>query len=144
MTIRGQQLVFYERGKGVTAKASVEAMVGVKIKLDAKIDVADIFLIEASAEAFAGAMAKAEVEFNATVDGVKFKVGAEAFAGARVKGEASLSVRMCGYDIVKGTAKGSLSAGVGASFSLEFVSSAFGGSKLGIEADVTLGVGAVG
>lgn len=134
----------YERGKGVTAKAGVEAMVGVKIKLDAKIDVADIFLIEASAEAFAGAMAKAEVEFNATIDGVKFKLAAEAFAGARIKGEASLSVRMCGYDIVKGTAKGSLSAGVGASFSLEFESSAFGGSKLGIEADVTLGVGAGG
>jgi hypothetical protein len=134
----------YERGKGVTVKGSVEAMVGVKIKLDANIDVADIFLIEASAEAFAGAMASAEVEFVATVDGVKLDIKAEAFAGARIKGEASLSLRMCGYDIIKGTAKGSLSVGVGASFALEFESSAFGGSKLGIEADVTVGVGAGG
>jgi len=131
----------YEKGKGVTVKGSVEAMVGVKIKVDANIDVADIFLIEASAEAFAGAMATAEVEFSATVDGVKLELKAEAFAGARIKGEASLSLRMCGYDIIKGTAKGSLSVGVGASFALEFESSAFGGSKLGIEADVTVGVG---
>jgi len=133
-----------ERGKGVEVKASVEAMIGVKIKVDAKIDVADIFLIEASAEAFAGAMASADVEFSATVDGVKLGLKAEAFAGARIKGEASLSLRMCGYDIIKGTAKGSLSAGVGASFSLEFESSAFGGSKLGIEADLTVGLGAGG
>jgi len=131
----------YEKGKGVTVKGSVEAMVGVKIKVDANIDVADIFLIEASAEAFAGAMASAEVEFSATVDGVKLELKAEAFAGARIKGEASLSLRMCGYDIIKGTAKGSLSVGVGASFALEFESSVFGGSKLGIEADVTVGVG---
>ncbi|MGJ7610809.1 MULTISPECIES: hypothetical protein [unclassified Variovorax] len=134
----------YVKGKGVEVKASVEAMVGVKIKVQANIDVADIFLIEASAEAFAGAMASAEVEFVATVDGVKLDIKAEAFAGARIKGEASLSLRMCGYDIIKGTAKGSLSVGVGASFGLEFESSAFGGSKLGIEADVTVGVGAGG
>lgn len=141
-SIEGQAT--YERGKGVEVKGSVEAMVGVKIKVDANIDVADIFLIEASAEAFAGAMASAEVEFIATVDGVKFKLEAEAFAGARIKGEASLSLRMCGYDIIKGTAKGSLSAGVGASFSMEFESSAFGGSKLGIETELTVGVGAGG
>jgi hypothetical protein len=134
----------YERGKGVEVKASVEAMIGVKIKVDAKIDVADIFLIEASAEAFAGAMATAQVEFSATVDGVKLELKAEAFAGARIKGEASLSLRMCGYDIIKGTAKGSLSAGVGASFALEFESTAFGGSKLGIEAGLTVGVGGSG
>lgn len=144
MSLEGSAEATYEKGKGISAKAEVEAMIGIKIKVDANIDVADIFLIEASAEAFAGAMASAGVEFSATVDGVKFELKAEAFAGARIKGEASLSLRMCGYDIIKGTAKGSLSAGVGASFSLEFESTAFGGSKLGIEADLTVGVGAGG
>jgi hypothetical protein len=99
--------------RGVELTGSVEAMIGVKIKVEANIDVADIFLIEASAEAFAGAMAKAEVEIKATIDGVAFKLEAEAFAGAKIKGKAGLKLRMCGYDIIKGEAEGYLFAGIG-------------------------------
>ncbi len=129
------------RGRGVQVTGKVEAMVGIKIKMEANIDVADIFLIEASAEAFAGAMAKAECEFKATVDGVTFKLEAEAFAGAMIKGKAAMTMRMCGYDIIKGEVEGSLTAGIGANFKLEVESSAFEGTKVAIEAGVTVGIG---
>ena len=131
----------YGVGRGVELKGSVEAMIGVKIKLDATIDVADIFLIEASAEAFAGAMAKAEVEFKATINGVSFKIEAEAFAGARIKGKAGMTLRMFGYDIIKGEVEGFLAVGVGANFKLAFESSTFGGTKLEIGAGLVVGVG---
>ncbi len=131
-------------GRGGQLKASVDAMIGVRIKAEAEIDVADVFLLEASAEAFAGALARGEVELTGTVDGVTLKLEAEVFAGAKVEGKAALTLRMCGYDIIKGEAKGSLSVGVGASFKLEFESSVFGGTKLGIEAGATVGVGGSG
>ena len=131
-------------GRGVQVKGSVEAMVGVKIKLDASVDVADIFLIEASAEAFAGALASAEVEVSATVDGIAVKLAAEAFAGARIKGKAGLTLKMFGYEIIKGEAEGFLAAGIGANFKLEFSASAFGGAKFAIGAGLVVGVGAGG
>ncbi len=131
----------YGVGRGLEAKGSIEAMIGIKIKCDATIDVADIFLIEASAEAFAGAMAKAEVEFKATINGVSFKLEAEAFAGARIKGKAAMTLRMFGYDIIKGEAEGFLAAGVGANFKLAFESSTFGGTKLEIGAGLVVGLG---
>ncbi len=134
----------WSRFKGVEVKGSVEAMIGVKIKAEAKLDVADIFLLEASAEAFAGAMAKGEVEIIARVDGVAVKLEAEAFAGAKIKGKAGMSLKVCGYDIIKGEAEGYLSAGIGASFKLEMEASAFGGAKIGIEAGATVGLGAGG
>lgn len=143
-SIKGEGQASWGAGRGVELKGSVEAMVGIKIKAEANIDVADLFLIEASAEAFAGAMASAEVEVRATIDGVAVKLGAEAFAGAKIKGKAGLTLRMCGYDIIKGEAEGFLAAGVGANFKLEFEASAFGGAKLGIGAGVILGVGAGG
>ncbi len=129
-------------GSGVTLKGSVEAEIGIKLTAGAKLDCADIFLCEASAEAFAGAMAKCEVEITATVNGVKAKVGAEAFAGARLSGKASMTLKIQGYEIVGAEATGSLTAGIGAKFGLEFQSSVFGDSSLTIEAGTTFGVGA--
>ena len=129
-------------GKGVSVKGSVEAMIGIQVKAEANLDIADIFLVEASAEAFAGAMAKAEVEITATIDGVAFKLEAEAFAGARIKGKAGLTLRMCGYDIIKGEASGYLSAGAGAEFKLEVAASAFAGTSVEMGAGLTLGIGA--
>lgn len=128
-------------GAGFSAKASVEAMIGIQIKADANLDVGDIFLIEASAEAFAGAMAKAEVEVTATIDGVAFKLSAEAFAGAKIKGKAGMTLRMCGYDIIKGEAEAYLSAGVGAEFKFEFSASTFDGVSVEMGAGLTVGLG---
>lgn len=129
-------------GQGIHGEASVDAMIGVKITAKAELDAADIFLAELSAEAFAGALANAKVEFTATVGHLSFGIEAEAFAGARITGTAAMTFRVAGYDIIKGEAKGSLSAGIGAAFKLEFEASAFGGTKLGVEASATMGVGA--
>lgn len=129
-------------GAGGEISGKVDAMLGIKIKANANIDVADIFLIETSAEAFAGAMAEAEIEIKAYVDGVAFTVKAEAFAGAKITGKAAGTFKMCGYDIIKSEVTGYLSAGIGAEFKLEFEASAFGGAKFGIKAGTTFGVGA--
>ena len=143
-SVKAEGSATWTPGRGGQITGSVEAMIGIKVKAEAKIDVADIFLIEASAEAFAGAMAKGEVEITARVDGVAFKLEAEAFAGAKIKAKGGLTLRMCGYDIIKGEAEAYLSAGVGASFKLEMEASAFGGAKFGIEAGLTVGVGGGG
>lgn len=127
--------------KGVELKGMVEAEVAVKLKGTAAIDCADIFLCEASAEAFAGALAKAECEVTVTVGGVKVKAGAEAFAGAKITGETKATLRIGGYDIVKAEAKASLNAGIGAKAEFEFESSLFSGNKIKIEAGTTFGVG---
>jgi hypothetical protein len=129
-------------GSGGTLKGTVEAEIGVKISGTATLDCADIFLCEASAEAFAGAVANATVEITATVSGVALKIEAEAFAGARIKGEAGMTLRLQGYEIVSAKATGALTAGIGAKFGLEFESSAFGGTKFKIEAGTTVGLGA--
>jgi hypothetical protein len=134
----------YQKGVGVSMTGTVEAMVGIKLSCEAKVDVADIFLIQASAEAFAGAMAKGEIEFTADVNGVAFKIGVEAFAGAKLKGKAAMTFKMCGYEIVKGEAEGYVSAGIGAQANFEFSASTFGGAKLGFGAGYTMGVGAGG
>lgn len=130
--------------QGVEVKASVEALVGVQIKFDAEIEIGDIFLLEASAEAFAGAMAKASVEFSATVDGVKLVIEAEAFAGARITGKAAVGFKLGGLQILKGEVEGSLTAGIGAKFKFEFEATGAGGQKLAFEAGLTFGVGAEG
>jgi hypothetical protein len=127
---------------GFSAKASVEAEIGVKLTAEAKIDCANIFLCEASAEAFAGAMAKADIEVTATVSGVTAKLSAEAFAGARLTGKASMTLKFGGEEIFKVDAQGSLTAGIGAKAGLEFQASIFGGTSLKLDAGVTLGVGA--
>lgn len=130
--------------QGVEVKASVEALVGVQIKFGAEIEIGDLFLLEASAEAFAGAMAKAELEFSATVDGVKLKIEAEVFAGARITGKAAVGFKLGGLEILKGEVEGSLTAGIGAKFKFEFESTGAGGQKLAFEAGLTLGLGAEG
>jgi hypothetical protein len=143
-SVKAEGSASWSTGKGGQITGSVEAMIGIRIKAEAKIDVADIFLVEASAEAFAGAMAKGEVEITAKVDEVTFKLEAEAFAGAKIKAKGGLTLRMCGYDIIKGEAEAYLAAGVGAAFKLEMSASAFGGAKFGIEAGLTVGVGGGG
>ena len=129
---------------GFQGKANIEAMIGIKITSEANLDVADIFLIEASAQAFAGALARAEVEVSASYGGVTVKLNAEAFAGARIQGNAGVKLRVCGYDVIKGEAKGFLAAGAGGNFKLNFAASAFDGAELGIAAGAVLGVGAGG
>ncbi|MBL8750298.1 MAG: hypothetical protein JNK78_14125 [Planctomycetes bacterium] len=131
-------------GSGAFAKGSVEAEIGIKLKGVASIDCADVFLCEASAEAFAGAMAKGEVEVTVTVGQVTVKASAEAFAGARLVGEAKATLRLQGYDLLKAEAKGALTAGVGGKAEFELQCSLFGGSSLEVEAGATLGVGAEG
>ena len=132
----------YQRGSGAFAKGSAEVEVGIKLKGLASIDCGDIFLCEASAEAFAGAMAKAEVEVTVSLGGVSVKAGAEAFAGARLVGEAKATLRLQGYDLMKAEAKGSLNAGAGAKAEFDLQCSLFGGTSLKVEAGATLGVGA--
>ncbi|MBL9078954.1 MAG: hypothetical protein JNL08_15725 [Planctomycetes bacterium] len=132
----------YGAGSGAFAKGTVEAEVGIKLKGAASIDCGDIFLCEASAEAFAGAMAKAECEVTLTVGQVTVKAGAEAFAGARLVGEAKATLRLQGYDLLKAEAKGSLNAGIGGKAEFELQCSLFGGTSLKVEAGATMGVGA--
>jgi hypothetical protein len=134
----------FQKGVGGSLTGSVEAMVGIKLKCEANIDVADIFLIETSAEAFAGAMAKGEIEITADVNGVEVKLAAEAFLGAKITGKAAMTVKMCGYEIVKGEAEGYVSAGIGAEVKFEFGASTFGGAKLAFGAGATMGVGTGG
>jgi hypothetical protein len=131
----------YVKGQGVSASGSVEAEIAVRLKADLSIDCADIFLVEASAEAFAGAMARGEFEITATVKGVKVNVAAEAFAGAKLSGKAAMTLKIQGYEIVTGEATGSLTAGVGAKFGLTFESSLFDGAKFSLESGLTVGVG---
>ena len=126
---------------GVEVKASVEAMVGVLIKFESEITIGDIFLLEASGEAFAGALANATLEFSATVDGVKLAIEAEAFAGARMSGRAAVGFKAFGTEILKGEVTASLTVGIGAKFKFEFESTGAGGQKLECEAGVTVGVG---
>lgn len=132
----------YGKGSGAFVKGAVEAEIGIKLKGVASIDCADIFLCEASAEAFAGAMAKAEVEITVTVGQLTVKAGAEAFAGARLIGEAKATLRLQGYDLIKAEAKGSLNAGIGGKAEFELQCSLFSGSSLKVEAGATMGVGA--
>jgi hypothetical protein len=127
---------------GVEAKASIDAMVGIQIKFDANIEIGDVFLLEASAEAFAGALANASVEFSATVDGVKLAIGAEVFAGARITGSAAVGFKLGGLQILKGEVEASFTAGAGAKFKFEFESTGAGGQNLEFEAGLTLGLGA--
>ena len=129
---------------GIEAKAEISAEVGIKITLSAEVECGDIFMLNASAEAFAGAMAKATVEFSANVNGVKFKIEAEAFAGARITGNATVGLKFFGNEILSIKAEGSLSAGVGAKFKLDFASEGAGGHKFGVAAGLTLGLGAEG
>lgn len=134
----------YERGVGVSVQGTVEAEVGVKLTASVNVDCADIFLCEVSAEAFAGAMARGECEITATVNGVTVKVGAEVFAGAKLTGTCSMTFKLQGYEIIKGQATGSLTAGIGAKFGLEFQSTLFQGTSFALNAGTTLGVGAEG
>lgn len=129
---------------GVSVKASVDAMVGIKITLDATVEVADLFLLEASAEAFAGAMAKANVELIATAGRVSVKLGAEAFVGAKIKGSASFGLKFQGHDLVKGEAEGFLAAGAGGTLKIELATGAFSGTKASFSLGATVGVGGGG
>jgi len=141
---KGEFEAKFQKGVGGSLTGSVEAMVGIKLKCEANIDVADIFLIETSAEAFAGAMAKGEVEITADVNGIEVKLAAEAFLGAKITGKAAMTFKMCGYEIVKGEAEGYVSAGIGGEVKFEFGASTFGGAKLAFGAGATMGVGAGG
>jgi hypothetical protein len=128
-------------GSGAFAKGAVEAEIGIKLKGAASIDCGDVFLCEASAEAFAGAMAKAEAEITVTVGQVTVKASAEAFAGARLVGEAKATLRLQGYDLLKAEAKGALTAGVGGKAEFELQCSLFAGSSLKVAAGATVGIG---
>jgi hypothetical protein len=132
------------KGVGFSVKGTVEAEVGVKLSGGVNVDCGDIFLCEVSAEAFAGALARGECEITATVNGVTAKVGAEVFVGARLTGKASMTLKVQGYELVKGEATGSLTAGIGAKFGLTFQSSLFQGCNFSMEAGTTFGVGAEG
>ncbi|MCA8952865.1 MAG: hypothetical protein KDE27_25370 [Planctomycetes bacterium] len=132
----------FSAGQGAFAKGTVEAEIGIKLKGSATIDCADVFLCEASAEAFAGAMAKGECEISVSVGQVTVKASAEAFAGARLVGEAKATLKIQGYEILAAEAKGALTAGIGGKAEFEFKSTLFGGTSLKVEAGATLGVGA--
>ncbi len=134
----------YTRGVGVSVKGTVEAEVGVKLTGSVNVDCGDIFLCEVSAEAFAGAMARGECEITATVNGVTATVGAEVFAGVKVTGKASMTLKLQGYELIKGEATGSVTAGIGASFGLTFKSTLFQGCDFSVKAGTTFGVGAEG
>jgi hypothetical protein len=129
-------------GKQVAASGSVDAEIAVRLKANLNIDCADIFVIEASAEAFAGAMLHGEFEIEVAVGGVKVKAGAEVFVGAKLTGEASGTFKLAGYEILKADATAALTAGAGAKFALEFQSSFFDGSSFSIESGLTVGTGA--
>jgi len=127
---------------GASLKGEVEAMLGIKVVSNANLDVADIFLIEASAKAFAGAMAAAAVEITASYSGITVKLTAEALAGAELKGKGSLNLRMCGYDLIKGTAEASLIAGIGGKAGLTLSCSAFSATEVKLSFGFVLGIGA--
>lgn len=141
--IKGEAELKWDKG-GLEASASVDAMVGMKITFESEIEIGDIFLLEASAEGFVGALANAKIEFSATVGGVKLAIGAEVFAGARLTGTMSVGFKAFGVPILKGEVTGSLTAGIGATFKFEFEATGAGGNKLEFEAGVTLGLGAEG
>ena len=126
---------------GVSVKGKVSAELSIKISANAKIDCADIFAAELSCEAFVGAMASAEVEITANVDGVAVKLDAKAFIGAQISGSATKTFTLAGYEIFKAEAKGSLSFGIGAAFNFGIESSVFGGTKMELGASATVGVG---
>lgn len=127
--------------RGLTVTGSVEVELGIKVKGEAKIDAADVFLAEVSAEAFAGAMAKAEVEVIARIDGVGFKIGAEAFAGAKIKGTGKSTFKLFGYELIELGGEAWVSAGIGAKAELEVFATAFDGAGFKIGAGTTYGIG---
>lgn len=129
---------------GIAASAEIDVTIGIEIQIKAEMEIGDIFMLEVGGDAFAGALARAKAEFSATWQGVKVNLEAEAFAGARITGQASFGFKIQGYEIMKGTAKGSLTAGVGASFKLDFESTLFGGTKFALEAGLTTGLGMEG
>lgn len=124
------------------AKGSVEVEVGIRFKSNVNIDVLDILEIEASVDGIAGALAKAEAEISISETGVKLKVSAEAFAGVKITGQAAGKLKFGGREIMKGTAKASASAGIGASAEAHFECDIFGKVGFGAKAGATLGLGA--
>jgi len=128
----------------VNAKGEVEVEIGVRIKADVNVNIGDALELSAEGEAFAGALANASAEIFVSASGVKIDLSAEAFAGARIKGEASGKLSLGGREIMTAKAKGSLTAGAGASAELNFECSVFGKVSFGAAAEATLGLGAGG
>ncbi|MBC5768306.1 hypothetical protein [Ramlibacter albus] len=128
--------------EGVSVQAKVLAEIGVKLKFDASMEVLGVFTASLGGEAFAGAMAQAEIEITATrTDGLKVKLEAEAFAGIKCEGTASFEFKFQGLSILKGSATGKLALGAGIAGKLEFECSPMGATSFSIGGDVTLGIG---
>ena len=130
------------RAEGISLSAEVDVFVGIEFKANVEMEIGDVFLIELSAEAAMGAVLNGKAEFTVTgADGIKLSLEAEAFLGLKLSGKAAFGFKVAGYEIVKGTATGSLNVGIGANAKLDLGFSPLGAASFQLEAGVTMGVG---
>ena len=102
--------------------------------------IGDVFEASGKAEAFAGAMAKAEAKLELSGQGLSIGASAEAFAGVKLEAEGSVTLKWKGRPIWTQSATAALTFGAGAKaeFALEVQR---GEVSLEMGANVTLGLG---
>lgn len=122
----------------VAAEASLE--VGLRMAVEAAVEIGDVFEATGKAEAFAGAMAKAEAKLELSGEGLSIGASAEAFAGVKLETEGSVTLKWKGRPIWTQSASAALTFGVGAK--AEFALTVQRGAvELELGANVTLGLG---
>ncbi len=126
----------------LTANANVEVDVTVRLTGQVNVDVLDILQLEAGIEGIAGALAKAGVELEHSVTGVKLTISAEAFAGLKISGTAKATLTLGGRPVISGQAEASAYAGIGASAGVNFECGLFGKVSFGAKAGAVVGIGA--
>jgi hypothetical protein len=127
---------------GISAAAEVEVEIGLRVSCNASLELGDLFLMDVSAAAFAGAMASGKVELTCTVqDGIAVAISAEAFAGIKIDGSSSVAFKFKGQELIRGTITGSFTAGIGANFNLDFRASGAGNTSFNMNMGLTIGIG---
>ena len=129
------------KGKAATGKAEASAVIGVVVSGNIALDIDGRLKASAGAEAMAGAMAKANLEFQVDGTRIKLKAGAKAFAGVKVEGNAKSTFFLDGRPVLTGKAKASANLGLGATAKGGLECDIFGKTKLSGKLGATAGAG---